>query len=124
MVPFPPSGNRYWRVWEKKIVKSKEAKVYMNTVRLMTIPFRRLFWEGRLFEHVQFHAPDDKARDLDNYVKILNDALESAQVFQNDSQVDSMHLDRKEIRDPGCAIVRIMELKDKEWYFQNNCESW
>ena len=77
-----------------------------------------------MFQHLQFHAPDDKLRDLDNHVKILNDALQSAQVFHNDAQVDSMYLDRKEIRDPGCVIVRLMELKDREWYFQNNFASW
>jgi Holliday junction resolvase RusA-like endonuclease len=120
IVPFPLSGNRYWRVWNKKIIKSLDAKIYINTVCLATLKWRRKFWEGRLFEHVEFYAPDDKARDLDNYVKILNDSLEASQVFQNDSQIDTMLLDRREMRNPGCAIVRLMELKDKEWYLQNN----
>jgi crossover junction endodeoxyribonuclease RusA len=120
MVPFPISGNKYWRIWDKRIVKAKDARVYINTVCLMTMKWRRKFWEGRLFAHVELYPPDDKARDLDNHVKILLDGLEYAQVFQNDSQIDILLVERKEIRDLGCAIVKIMETKDMKCYLQNN----
>ena len=120
MVPFPPSGNRYWRVWNKKIEKSKEGKVYINTVCLMTLKWRRMFWEGRVFLHVELYPPDDKARDLDNHIKVLQDGLERAQVYQNDSQIDILLVERKEIRNPGCAIVKLMETKDMKCYLQNN----
>ena len=119
-IPFPVSGNRLWRVWNKKIVKSKEAKVYINSVLLMTLQFRRMFWEGRLFMHVELYPPDGRARDLDNHCKVLLDSLQEAQVIQNDSQIDILLVERKEIRDLGCAIVKIMETKDSQCYLQNN----
>lgn len=112
-LPFPPSGNRYWRVSGKRIVKSREAFIYQNTVRLIVTKKRRVFYEGRLIAHVELYPPDDKPRDLDNHVKILLDALETAEVFCNDSQIDILLVERKEIKaELPVAVVTIMETKD------------
>lgn len=111
-LPFAPSGNKYWRVFEKRIIKSKEGKDYLNTVALLTGRYRRAFWEGRLEVQIDVYPPDEKPRDLDNCSKILLDALEYAQLMQNDSQIDRLVVERKCIVENGQCIVRIMEMNN------------
>jgi crossover junction endodeoxyribonuclease RusA len=62
--------------------------------------------EGRLAVHVALYPPDKRKRDIDNVLKSLLDACEHAGCYENDSQIDELHIIRKEVIKGGsCAIV-------------------
>jgi crossover junction endodeoxyribonuclease RusA len=50
---------------------------------------------------------DRRAADLDNRLKALNDALEHAGVFDDDEQIDELHVTRGPIVKGGECFVMI-----------------
>ena len=56
------------------------------------------FADDRLEINVHLHAPDKRLRDIDNVLKPLLDALVHAGLFNDDSQVDLITIDRKSTR--------------------------
>lgn len=62
--------------------------------------------EGRLAVHVALYPPDRRKRDIDNVLKSLLDACEHAGCYENDSQIDELHIIRRDvIKDGACTIV-------------------
>lgn len=118
-LPPPSSVNRYHRsvvINGKLYVKlSKDGREYKATVAAKVhdvMPPRE--WmeptEDRLHVDIEYRAPDARARDLDNLQKALLDAMEKAGVYRNDSQIDSLLIERCGIRSDGNAGVRVQVL--------------
>ncbi|MES2356255.1 MAG: RusA family crossover junction endodeoxyribonuclease [Pseudomonadota bacterium] len=110
ILPYPPSGNRYWRVYQSRIVKSAEARTYQNAVRLLAINWRRKFWDGRLAARLELYAPNKIKMDLDNSAKVVLDALQSAEVYENDSQIDDLHIVRCGIEGHGKIVITLSKI--------------
>jgi len=73
ILPYPPSGNRYWRVFRGRPVVSAEAKAYKLRVRLENLRVKPM--PGSLVLK-RFHAYRPQKRgDLDNLFKVALDAL-------------------------------------------------
>lgn len=94
-LPFPPSANRYWRHFRGHNVRSKEADKYIDLVKLYVrqqFPaFKPMERDVKaLFYFYRFNA----ARDLNNCIKVLEDALQGA-AYVNDNQI----ADSRQIRD-------------------------
>jgi crossover junction endodeoxyribonuclease RusA len=53
--------------------------------------------EKRLEVNVDVFPPDRRKRDLDNLLKICLDALQEASLFKNDSQIDKLTIERRDI---------------------------
>jgi Holliday junction resolvase RusA-like endonuclease len=64
---------------------------------------------GRLKVDIQLHFPTRRLCDIDNRPKAILDALEQAGVFENDSQVDVLTVERREVRKGGVCLVMITE---------------
>jgi crossover junction endodeoxyribonuclease RusA len=91
-LPVPPSANRYWRVWNNRIVVTDEARAYKDEIALLLracIPL-----EGDVSVNFTVFRPRMKG-DLDNYNKILFDALQGL-CYYNDSQIVEIHSYRKD----------------------------
>jgi crossover junction endodeoxyribonuclease RusA len=91
-LPVPPSANRYWRVWNNRIVVTDEARAYKQEISLLLracIPL-----EGDVSVNFTVFRPRMKG-DLDNYNKILFDALQGL-CYYNDSQIVEIHSYRKD----------------------------
>jgi crossover junction endodeoxyribonuclease RusA len=91
-LPVPPSANRYWRVWNNRIVVTEEARAYKDEIALLLracIPL-----EGEVSVNFTVFRPRMKG-DLDNYNKILFDALQGL-CYYNDSQIVEIHSYRKD----------------------------
>ena len=92
LLPYPPSSNRYWRVFRGRAVRSREAKAYIEGVR-------------RLLGHVKPTAAEvavelevirpARRGDLDNRLKVVLDALRGL-VYEDDRQVVELHAWRME----------------------------
>lgn len=80
---YPPSANRYWRVWRGRAVKSDEARAYQANVQLQLRGMRPV--TGPVRVHLDVVRPA-KRGDLDNCIKVLLDALKG-RAYLDDSQV-------------------------------------
>ena len=67
---------------------------------------------GRLWLVVYVHPRDRREIDIDNRVKALQDALQHAGVYENDSQIDDLHVKRGLIVQGGRMVVTIGEIAD------------
>lgn len=110
-LPWPPSINHYWRtrVNGNRAMQyiSAEGKRFRSEVAATAEPRRMA---GRLSVSVELTMPDRRRRDIDNVLKCVLDALEHAEVFLNDSQIDRLHVFRLHVEPPGCADVTVTEL--------------
>jgi len=97
VLPYPPSANRYWRVFRGHAVKSKEAKDFGHEVarRCIAAGLRLgspAFPTGFVSVRVEVYRPR-KIGDLDNSLKCLLDSLRGL-VFTDDAQVVRIEADR------------------------------
>lgn len=123
-LPYPPSVNRYWRNVNGRTLISKAGRLYREAVSLNARSARAGTLTGRLSVTVELTMPDKRRRDLDNTLKALLDAMESARVYLDDSQIDRLEVIRGPVEAPGMAKVRIHEQPDAasiaEWA-RNTC---
>ena len=112
-IPFPPSINTYWgfsghrRFLTKKAVQFKIDVSYQ--VRLADVNFG----DARLFVTMLLYEKDKRIRDIDNTAKPTLDALVQAGLFNDDSQVDRLLIERREKFKGGKAelIISVNVLK-------------
>jgi crossover junction endodeoxyribonuclease RusA len=101
-LPWPPSNNRYYRHLTKgklagRTLLSEAGRDYREAVRTIAAANgaqKRL--EGRLSLFIAVRQPDRRKRDLDNLIKAVQDSLQFADCFADDSQIDVLMV----IRDP------------------------
>lgn len=55
--------------------------------------------------------PDKRKRDLDNVCKATLDALQHARLFDDDAQIDELHVERGDKVDGGSLFVELEEMK-------------
>ena len=56
-----------------------------------------------------FYAPDRRIRDLDNYIKPLQDALTHAKLWEDDSIIDQLHVYRGVVIPKGLVHLRLAD---------------
>lgn len=96
-LPYPPSVNRIYNTYvrKNKPVYSLHPKVlayrYKVDSLVSEMRFRGILPEKKILGDISilmdFCPPDRSRRDLDNPVKALWDALQAAEVFENDVQI-------------------------------------
>lgn len=120
VLPWPPSANRAWRTamvaGHASTYVSSEGKEYRKTVaRIVTRTNSAKGTTARIRLHIRACPPDRRQRDLDNILKVTFDALTCANVWDDDEQVDEIHLVRGECKgDPGFLYISIEELPDAQ----------
>lgn len=114
-LPFPPSVNHYW---QSKAVRSRQTRRW-QIIKFLSSRAKafRVEVNGRVLEQLgippklngrlavivhQHYGPRDEkhehsgpAQDIDNCLKSLFDALEHANVYRNDSQIDELLVVKK-----------------------------
>lgn len=117
-LPWPPSGNRYWRIFvpphkptAARMIRSAEATRYIKqVVRLVSSGWADLEqFTGRLQVAVVCRAPDRRRYDLDNRCKVLLDALQRSGVIAGDHLIDELRVTRGGAVQPPRVEVRITE---------------
>lgn len=131
VLPWPPSLNGY----KKPIISTtKKGRKYPSLCLTEAANQYRddVFWlvkaakvrkalTGRLSVEIVLHEPNSSAnrrRDIDNYQKVLFDALTAAGVWVDDHQIDRMLVERGSI-DPdklGFIIVTITEIEAQQQF--------
>lgn len=110
LLPWPPSVNHYWGQAGKHRFIGKRGKEFRKAVAEACIEAAVEPLEGRLAVHVNLYPPDRRKRDIDNILKSLLDACEHAGCYESDSQIDELHIVRKERQDGGACTILIMAL--------------
>lgn len=116
-LPWPPTGNNYYRHavinGRVSVYLSPKGRAWRENVAMKLIKYR----EGKLFNErlaveIIAHPPDRRQRDLDNLLKAPLDSLEYARLFENDNQIDDLHIRRAAPEKPGHVIVRVRAFAD------------
>lgn len=109
-LPFPPSVNTYWRSYRGRTILSSRARNYKKIVYTMVNYLSltengKQIYKSRLSVDIKFYAPDKRRRDIDNYLKSTLDALQNAQLFEDDYQIDKLRIQRmNEVKDGKLEI--------------------
>lgn len=88
VLPWPPSVNRYWRSVAGRVLISADGREYRSRVESM-VPGER-FGSSPVSVCISAHFPDLRRRDLDNLLKAPLDALTTAGMWDDDSQIDAL----------------------------------
>jgi len=110
-IPYPPSVNSYWGFHGHRRYLTPEAvnfkRLVLEEVILTRCPN---FGKDRLEITITLYPKDKRIRDIDNSIKSCLDALCEAIVFDDDSQIDVLLVQRGENFKGGKASVTIKSL--------------
>ena len=102
-LPWPPSLNRYYRVFRNRILISRDGRKYRRRVvsRLGGLG-RKLTGEGSVESDLD--PPDRRRRDIDNPLKCLLDSVTHAGLYEDDSQIKDIELHMREPMPPEVLV--------------------
>lgn len=110
-LPWPPSVNAAYRSIvvgrASRVVLSREGRDYKQRAA-WELAAQRVPGFGHLPVSVEFdvYPPDRRARDLDNVLKLAQDALQPA-VLTDDAQIVRLLVTRCKVRPGGLLVVRV-----------------
>ena len=112
-LPLPPSVNHYWGQHGHRRYVSKAGVAFKAQVSDYVIEYRvPKLGTARLAMTVVLFPKDRRKQDIDNRIKALWDALADAGVFDNDEQIDTLFIERGEIKkNGGCRVY--LDILDK-----------
>lgn len=113
-LPYPPSVNHYWRRVGQRTLISRGGRRFRASVIAQVAYSRLQPLKGELSVQVDLHPPDRRRRDIDNILKALLDALEHAEVYENDGQISHLVVTRRSVIRGGMALVLISDFKPEE----------
>jgi Holliday junction resolvase RusA-like endonuclease len=110
-LPYPPSVNHYFRMVGRRILISREGRVFRTRVcsTLAALGVRPMM--GPLALEIEVYPPDNRRRDIDNVQKALLDALQHGGAYEDDSQVMRLAIEKREPVAGGRTLVRIGPLE-------------
>jgi len=99
---WPPSVNTYWRHPSKgklagRHLISEKGRKYRQHVMNVCSNYGINPWHGKLAVRLECFPPDRRRRDLDNLPKSILDALQHAGLIVDDSDIDDLHIVRREL---------------------------
>ena len=120
-LPYCPSVNHYKTIG--RLVKTKSGKMYQqrrNSKETVGYYYEVYsIWHRRgvsglggatISMEVDVYPPDKKKRDLSNILKVLEDSLQHAGVYDDDRQIARLLVTRCDTMAGGQIIVRIQEI--------------
>jgi crossover junction endodeoxyribonuclease RusA len=109
-IPWPPSANRYWRKYRGRMVVSEEARKYIDDITILALTWQIKTFKTRLSLKIAAYPPDRRVRDIDNILKIAIDSLQHAGIYEDDSQIDRIYIERGISNPPGHMDILIEEI--------------
>ena len=110
-LPWPPTVNNYYKVsrhGQRYLHKRvKEFRDQVCEAIAEQCPDLRI--DDQVFMEVYLYPPDRRKRDLDNHMKGLLDGITQSGLWEDDSQVDQLHIYRGEIVANGSVRIEIAD---------------
>lgn len=108
--PYPPSVNHYWGQSGKRRFITKKGTAFREQVVAKVIAQGLQTLAGDCQVFVVINPPDKRRRDIDNPMKALLDAMEHAGVYEDDSQIVKLDIEKHAVIKGGkCRVVIIGE---------------
>jgi Holliday junction resolvase RusA-like endonuclease len=104
----PPSANRYWRLVNGRMIRSREANDYKDYVALHCAISGIQPLQGEVCVSVDVYRPA-KRGDLDNFLKVAIDSL-IGYAYADDSQIVELHAMRHDDKDDPRIEIQVMQL--------------
>lgn len=109
-LPWPPSVNTYWRMFNNRILISKAGRAYRTAAILACRGVTPL--DGKVAVRIRAYPPDNRRRDLDNVLKAALDGLVHGQVIADDSDIDDLRIVRQGNRPGGELELELEAMED------------
>lgn len=92
-LPWPPSVNHYWKMWQGRIVIGTEGRKYRKAVADQIMIQRGVrSIQGKMKVTIEAWRPDNRRRDLDNLLKAVLDSLAHAGLYYDDSLIVDLRI--------------------------------
>ncbi len=113
--PYPPSVNTYWGFsGHRRFLTPKASNFKIQVKNAILLAGVKHLGNARLEVSITLFPPDKRIRDIDNSLKSCLDAIcQSNLIFNDDSQIDVLLVQRGEITKGGKAKIDIKELSPK-----------
>lgn len=109
-LPLPPTWNHaYGQRGSRKYLKAAGVAFKQQVAEIVAEAGYKTL-EGRIRLFAAIYPRDRRRQDLDNRSKLLCDALTSAGIYNDDSQIDELILVRKEVIKGGQVRIVVTEL--------------
>lgn len=112
-LPWPPSINGYWRSIPRgnccTQIISRKGREYRDKVAGRVLQQKVPKMSGRLSVNLILRPATRREFDIDNFAKAALDAMEAAGVYDNDSQIDRLLIERAGTVKGGAVDVYITE---------------
>jgi len=107
-LPYPPSINAYWRAnGHRRFISAEGRKFKENVVNYVIENAIPKLGDIALTITIILRPRDKRKTDIDNRIKAVLDALQDAGVYDDDCQVEALHVYRGETLRGGCCYVYI-----------------
>lgn len=112
-LPWAPSVNHYYRHVGHRVLVSKDGRNYRERVALRIQNENLDTLTGDVELRIQLYPPDNRRRDVDNVLKVILDTLTIGKLYQDDSQVRRLAVEKLQPMPPdGLIIIRIKEIEN------------
>jgi crossover junction endodeoxyribonuclease RusA len=112
-LPYPPSVNHMYINARGRRFPNAKAKAYKTAISEYVAEYRvPKFEDAKIALIVWAYPPDRRKRDISNLLKIIEDSLQDAGVFNDDFNIDFIEIKRGEIKKGGGLVVMIETMED------------
>lgn len=119
-LPYPPSVNHYYRHVGPRVLISREGRNYRDVVAARIKDADVPKFDGDVELKIQLYPPDNRRRDIDNVLKCLLDSLTFAEIYDDDSQVKRLFVEKLEpLRPAGLAVLLVRNYEKSTQSRQN-----
>jgi len=107
---WPPTVNNYYAHTKRGVYLSAKGRKYSHSVELdVQEQAPDIYITETVLMEVHLFPPDRRRRDLDNYMKALQDSLVKAGLIEDDSLIDQLFIYRGEVVKGGLVLVEITD---------------
>jgi len=112
-LPYPPSVNHLYINARGRRFPNAKAKAYKTAVQEYVAEYRTpKFNNAKIALIVWAYPPDKRKRDISNLLKIIEDSLQDAGVFDDDFNIDFIEIKRCAIKKEGGLTVMIETMEE------------
>ena len=111
---WPPTVNNYYTVARGRKILSVKGRNYKQAAWAdILTQDQKLGLNPPISVFIRAYPPDKRKRDLDNILKPVLDALTAAAVFDDDSMIDDLRIQRFEQSSPGRIEIVVSGADDE-----------